>query len=148
MVTPKWKMQYRSSPVLAVDAVIYDSENGVVFVRRRHSPFQGYWALPGGIVEHGETVESALIREVKEETGLDVELQELVGVFSDPSRDPRGHVVSIVFHAVLLGGTLQANSDALDVKWFSTPPKQLAFDHQIILDASRAFLRGEDRKTG
>jgi 8-oxo-dGTP diphosphatase len=100
------------------------------------------------MVEYGETVETAVTREVKEETGLDVEPQGMIGVFSDPSRDPRGHVVSIVFHAVIVGGTLLASSDAVEVKWFSKPPRQLAFDHQIILDASRVVLRGEDRKTG
>ncbi len=148
MGTPKLDKRTRSSPLLAVDAVIHDSEYGVVFVRRRYPPYQGYWALPGGMVEYGETVETAFTREVKEETGLDVEPHGLVGVFSDPSRDPRGHVVSIVFHAVIVGGILLASSDALEVKWFSKPPRQLAFDHQIILDASRAVLRGEDRKTG
>ena len=148
MITPKWKEQNPSSPVLAVDAVIRDSDDRVVFVQRRYPPYLGYWALPGGKVEYGETVEAALTREVKEETGLDVKPQGLVGVFSDPNRDPRGHVVSIVYHAVIVGGTLKANSDALDAKWFAKPPRQLAFDHQLILDASSAILRGEDRKTG
>ena len=148
MVTPNWKAQNHSSPILAVDAVIRDSEDRVVFVQRRYPPFQGFWALPGGKVEYGETVEAALTREVREETGVDVEPQGLVGVFSNPNRDPRGHVVSIVFHATIVGGTLQACSDALDVKWFAKPPRQLAFDHQLILASSRAILRGEDRKTG
>ena len=148
MDTPKRNARDQSSPRVAVDAVIRDSEHRLVLVRRRYPPYQDYWALPGGMVEYGETVEAALIREVKEEIGLDVKPIELVGVFSDPSRDPRGHVVSVVFHAAVLGGTLKASSDAREVRWFSKPPKQLAFDHSLILNASRALLRGEDRKTG
>lgn len=138
----------QKSPVVAVDAVIRMVKRGVVFVRRRYPPFQDCWALPGGKVEIGETVEEAIVREVKEETGLTVEPKGVIGVFSDPSRDPRGHIVSIAFHAQIVSGTLLAGSDALDVKTFFEVPRPLAFDHQQILDASGAFQRGEDRKTG
>jgi 8-oxo-dGTP diphosphatase len=121
------------TPVLAVDAVIHLRDNRIVLVRRKNPPFQGYWALPGGLCEQGETVEQALIREAKEETGLLVEPVHLVGVFSDPNRDPRGHTVSVALLARPIGGQLRAGSDAAHVEAFQQVPSKIAFDHRIIL---------------
>ncbi|HDI74746.1 MAG TPA: NUDIX hydrolase, partial [Thermoprotei archaeon] len=81
-------------PLLAVDTVILTEDGAIVLIKRSKDPFKGYWALPGGFVEYGETVEEAAIREAFEETGIRIELLALVGVYSDPSRDPRGHIVS------------------------------------------------------
>ncbi len=123
------------TPLLAVDAVIL-FEGGIVLIKRDNPPFAGCYALPGGFVEVGETVEAAAIREAREETGLVVELLELVGVYSNPARDPRGHVVSAAFLA-LGSGELLAGSDARMAQVFprmKLPP--LAFDHdRIISDA-------------
>ena len=135
------------SPWLAVDAVIYFPDDRLVLVQRKRAPFKGWWALPGGGVEVGETVEQACIREVREETGLEVQLQHLVGVFSAPDRDPRGHTVSIVFLAAPYGGDLAAGSDAAHAKAFHKLPAKLAFDHEKIIAAAQAFRRGEDRKS-
>ena len=79
---PQGSVQIKN-PLLTVDTVITQS-NSVVLIRRKNPPFKGSWALPGGFVEYGETVEMAAIRETKEETGLDVELDGIVGVYSDP----------------------------------------------------------------
>ncbi len=128
------------TPLLTVDILIVQSEK-LVLIRRRNPPYQGQWALPGGFVDVGETVEGAAVREANEETGLIVELQGLVGVFSDPDRDPRGHTVSICF-AALGQGTPKASSDAQDVALFSLddlPP--LAFDHLQIINTGRQKIR-------
>ncbi len=123
------------APALAVDGVVPYGE-GVVLVRRGKEPFRGKLALPGGFVECGETVEEAVVREVKEETGLEVEPIKLVGVYSDPKRDPRGHVVSVCFLCEVRGGELRAGDDAADVI-VADPnelsPADLAFDHYEIL---------------
>ena len=124
------------NPALAVDAVIVKNEK-ILLIKRKREPHRGRYALPGGFVEYGETIEAALRREVLEETGLVVKIRSLVGVYSDPHRDPRGHVVSVAFAADIIGGTLTGGSDAseavlLDIA--ELPP--LAFDHaQIIRDA-------------
>lgn len=121
-------------PGLAVDAIILDGE-AVVLVKRKNRPYAGMWALPGGFVEYGETVEDAVKREVLEETGLLVEIEKLVGVYSDPNRDPRGHTVSVVFLCRKAGGRMKADSDAADVGVFplaKLPP--LAFDHRKIIE--------------
>ncbi len=125
---------------LTVDAVI-PYKGGIVLVKRRNEPFKDYYALPGGIVEYGERVESALIREVKEETGLIVEPYKIVGVYSDPNRDPRGHFVSICFIALPKGGELKAGSDAKDVGVFKLDflPK-LAFDHEKMVEDAKPYL--------
>jgi 8-oxo-dGTP diphosphatase len=122
------------TPMLAADALIL-FDGGIVLIRRENPPYQGYYALPGGFVEVGETVEEAARREAKEETGLEITLQKLVGVYSKPDRDPRGHVVSICYLAQGRGDLL-AGSDARSAEVFDPedlPP--LAFDHaQIIRD--------------
>ncbi len=93
-------------------------------------------------MEYGETVESAVIREVKEETGLEISLNRIFGVYSDPGRDPRGHVVSVCFMAHKIGGNLKADTDASEVACFKLDEIfkfDLAFDHKKILkDAFKA----------
>src|SRR3990170_297422 len=104
------------TPFLTVDAlIIYDGK--LVLVKRKNAPYQDRFALPGGFVEVGETVEAATVREAKEETGLDIEIIKLLGVYSDPSRDPRGHTVSVCYLAKG-SGTLKAGSDAKDTGLF------------------------------
>ena len=123
------------TPKLMVDVVI-PSESGVVLIRRESDPFEGQWALPGGFVEVGETVYEAAVREAAEETGLAVEISRLVGVYSEPDRDPRGHNVSVAFLASVLGGQMQAASDASEVEVLDPSSVELAFDHRrIIADA-------------
>ncbi len=119
-------------PLVAVDAVVVRRGGGVVLVKRMKPPYEGYWALPGGLVEYGETVEEAVVREVKEETGLDVEVKGLVGVYSRPGRDPRGHVISIAFLVVEVGGELRGSRETEVGEFYSTP-ERLAFDHGDIL---------------
>ena len=123
------------TPLLAADAVIL-FQDGIVLIRRNNPPYQGCYALPGGFVEIGETVEEAAIREAREETGLDINLLGLVGVYSDPARDPRGHVGSVAFLA-RASGRLQSGSDARSAQVFPREElPRLAFDHeQIISDA-------------
>jgi 8-oxo-dGTP diphosphatase len=123
------------TPKLMVDVVI-PSEAGIVLVRRGTEPFEGQWALPGGFVGMGETVREAAVREAAEETGLAVEVSRLVGVYSDPARDPRGHNVSVAFLARVLSGQMKASSDAAEVDVLDPAAVELAFDHRrIIADA-------------
>ena len=108
----------------------------MVLIQRKYDPYKGSWALPGGFVEWGETVESAVLREVKEETSLEVELVALVGVYSDPDRDPRGHTVTICYLTRKKGGELKADTDASNVQCFKKDELlklKLAFDHNFIL---------------
>jgi 8-oxo-dGTP diphosphatase len=121
------------TPKLMVDVII-PSERGVVLIRRGTEPFEGRWALPGGFVEVGETVEEAAYREAAEETGLAVEVARLVGVYSDPERDPRGHNVSVAFLARVLSGDLVAATDASEVTVLDPSSVELAFDHRKIIE--------------
>jgi len=118
-------------PALTVDIVI-EMENRVILIERKNPPHG--WALPGGFVDYGETVENAAIREAKEETNLEVELKTLLGVYSDPKRDPRGHTVSTVFLAKGRGQAL-AKDDAAGLEFFNEDnlPNELVFDHARIL---------------
>jgi len=121
------------TPRLVVDVVI-PAEEGVVLIRRGSDPFEGQWALPGGFVEVGETVEEAAVREAAEETGLAVEVALLVGVYSDPERDPRGHNVSVAFLARVLSGQLSAATDAAEVAVLDPGSVEVAFDHRRIIE--------------
>jgi 8-oxo-dGTP diphosphatase len=121
------------TPKLMVDVVIPDERGRVVLIERAGEPFAGQWALPGGFVEVGETVEEAAMREAAEETGLAVQVARLVGVYSDPERDPRGHNVSVAFLCRVVGGDLEAASDAAEVAVLDPASVELAFDHRRIV---------------
>jgi ADP-ribose pyrophosphatase len=125
------------TPYLAVDGVVrlWEGERfkGIVLVERRYEPL-GY-ALPGGFVEVGETVEEAVLREVKEETGLDAQIVKLLGVYSEPNRDPRFHVVSVVF-VLDAYGEPKGGDDAKRAVVFpieDLPFDKIVFDHAKIL---------------
>jgi len=120
-------------PWVTVDGLIL-RQGKLVAVLRRNEPFRGMPALPGGFVELGESTEVAVVREVREETGLDTRVERLVGVYSDPARDPRGHTVAVAYSLETLGGELRAGSDAEDVVLLDPevlPP--MAFDHATIV---------------
>lgn len=125
-------------PRLTVDSLTRDDGGRLLLVRRGRPPFEGRWALPGGFVEIGETTEEACIRETREETGLEVEIERLAGVYSRPDRDPRGHTVSAVYRCRAVGGDLRGGDDAAEARWFA--PHELAtlafaFDHAEIVAA-------------
>ncbi len=119
-------------PHLTVDAII-EIEGGIILVKRKNPP--PGWAIPGGFVDYGETLEEAVIREAKEETGLEIELVRQFHTYSDPKRDPRHHTVSTIFIA-RADGVPKAGDDAKDVRIFTREnlPDDIAFDHRQILE--------------
>jgi 8-oxo-dGTP diphosphatase len=129
------------TPALTADCVVVDARRRVLLVRRKNPPFKGMYALPGGFVDIGETVEEACRRELLEETGVRAGKLQLLGVYSDPKRDPRGHTCSVAFLARLGHATAKAGDDAAAAEWIEEWSKvQLAFDHaQILADAKRAL---------
>lgn len=139
-------------PSLTVDIIIFNennnknnadginidgiNENEFILIKRRNKPFKNHWAIPGGFVDYGETVENAAIREAKEETGIDVKLERLLGVYSEPNRDPRGHTVTIVYLAIGDFDKVKPDSDAIDADIYSfddIKSMKIAFDHNEIL---------------
>ena len=131
------------TPLLAVDIIICLNDrdpNPIVLIERKNPPLG--WALPGGFVDLGETVEQAAVREALEETTLQVSLQHLLGVYSDPARDPRGHTVSVVYAATAQGQP-KAADDAVAVALVApdAPGLPLAFDHHRILQDYCAYLK-------
>ncbi len=131
------------NPALTVDVMVVEG-NKILLVKRGQPPHQGEWALPGGFVEYGETVEAAAKREVQEETGIAISLSAILGVYSVPERDPRGHTVSVVFVGKMIGGQLQGGDDAADARWYDLDnlrEEQLAFDHEMIVQDLRLWLK-------
>lgn len=129
-------MSEPKGPALTVDAVIESGDDRVVLIRRAFPPFEGSWALPGGFVEIGETVADACVREVREECSISVELRGILGVYSDPRRDPRRHTVTVAFRAVHKSGELKGSDDAREARLFGRDELEslkLAFDHADIL---------------
>ena len=135
--------KYRN-PSLTTDIFIFDYKLNFILIKRKNEPYKDYWALPGGFVDYGECVEDAAIREALEETSINVELKELVGVYSDPSRDPRGHTVSITYTARGNMKKMNAADDACDIGIFKQEDLEkinLAFDHaKIIKDCLKSII--------
>jgi 8-oxo-dGTP diphosphatase len=130
------------TPLLAADCAVFDAKGRVLLIRRGNPPFKGRFALPGGFVEVGETVEAASRRELEEETGIKVGTLQLVGVYSDPQRDPRGHTCSVVFLARVARATPRAGDDAAAAEWVKDWSKvEIAFDHAAILADAARMLR-------
>ena len=144
-------MAFPKTPALSTDCVIFDGRGRVLLIRRGNPPFKGEHALPGGFVEIGETVEDACRREVLEEVGIKVGKLRLIGVYSDPDRDPRGHAVSVVFLALLSRASIpRAGSDAAGAEWVEDWRNlTLAFDHaQVLADAEALNAGGEPQRKG
>lgn len=129
------ELPMRKSPAPTVDIIIIHPKKGVVLVKRKFPPLG--WALPGGFVDYGESVEKAAVREAREETSLHVQLRELLGVYSDPARDARRHTISTVFIALTdFPEEIHGGDDAAQAVFFplSALPEPLAFDHATILE--------------
>ncbi len=132
---PKCKneIEVYQNPIPTVDIIIEIESKGIVLIKRKNPPHG--WAIPGGFVDYGESLEEAALREAKEETNLDVELTRQFHTYSDPKRDPRHHTISTVYIAKGKG-IAKAKDDALEIGIFteSNLPDKIAFDHRPILN--------------
>jgi 8-oxo-dGTP diphosphatase len=129
-------------PSVTADGIVVKG-NKLLLIKRGRDPYKGAYALPGGFLEYGERAEDCIVREVREETGLATEVVDLVGLYSDPDRDPRGHFVTAVYHLRAVGGRLRAGDDAESAEW--VPMDRLprfAFDHEKVV---KDFLRKRGR---
>ena len=135
---------------VTVDAVVfgYDASEGIsiLLIKRKNPPFKGDWAIPGGLVDKGESLEDAVYRELKEETGIEVNYLEQLYTFGEPDRDPRKRIMSVAYYGLVKPDAfvVHAADDADDADWFKIdelPP--LAFDHKKILDMALFRLRNK-----
>jgi 8-oxo-dGTP diphosphatase len=135
---------------LTVDAVVFGYESpsniSVLLVKRRFDPFQGHWAIPGGFVLDNESLEEAVKRELKEETGVKINYLEQLYTYGDIGRDPRGRVITVAYFGLVKSTEfhIMADTDAEDVEWFEMsqlPP--LAFDHQHIIQKAYQRLQAK-----
>jgi 8-oxo-dGTP diphosphatase len=125
------KVKSYLNPIPAVDIII-EVAGGIVLIERKNEPFG--WALPGGFVDYGESLEQAAIREAMEETSLSIRNLRLVGCYSDPARDPRQHIISTVFAAFAEGVPVSGDDAArAEVYQLSALPAPLCFDHRTII---------------
>ena len=137
----EWK-----KPSVTADGIV-TKDGAVLLVKRGNEPFKGSYALPGGFLEEGETLEHCVVREVREETGIRTDVAQLVGVYSAPDRDPRGHFVTAVYQMRYVGGVPKAGDDASHAEWVpldKLPP--LAFDHAKIIHDFVSKHRMKEKK--
>ena len=139
-------MEMDLRPSLTVDGMVLkgsSEELEILLVKRRNEPYKDTWALPGGFLEYGERAEDGVVREVKEETGLNCYVRDMITVASSPDRDPRGHTVSVVY---LMGtedlSKPEGMDDAKEATWFTMDNlPDLAFDHGALIDRLMEFLK-------
>ncbi len=132
-------------PAVAVD-VIVEKDEKLLLIKRRNDPFKGLLAIPGGFVNEGEKVEDTAVREMLEETNLNIEPINILGAYSDPKRDPRGHVITIAFIGKIIGGEVKAGDDADDFEWISYEELKdkhvvRTFDHNKIMEDYREWKK-------
>jgi len=123
------------NPIPTVDAIIQKSSS-ILLVKRKKDPYKNQFALPGGFVNEGETIEEAIEREVYEETSLKIHPIDILGVYSDPTRDPRGHMMTVVFIVLIIKGIATAGDDAKEISWIPIEKIneiKIAFDHKLVL---------------
>ena len=139
------------NPVPAVDFIIRNDNNSrILLVRRKNDPFKAMLSIPGGFIKEGETAEDAMRREAKEETSLVVEPIAILGVYSDPRRDPRMHTLSVTFITRIVQGKEDAGDDAAALQWVNIEDeldsliesKRIAFDHSKILNDYKRWSKG------
>ena len=131
-------------PRVTVDTLVRDRSGRVLLVKRGRPPFRGKWALPGGFCEYGETTDQCGARETREETCVTVKIGRLLGVYSDPKRDPRGHTVTVLYAARPVRGEAKGSDDAAEARWFTRKEIRslpFAFDHGQIIRAQLARRR-------
>ena len=135
-------------PAVTADCIVFNREGdtiSVLLIKRKNEPYKDYWAFPGGFVNIDESAEEAAIRELKEETGLEVSRVEQLKAYSNPDRDPRERVITIAFIAESTIKDVKGGDDAKEARWFdisNLPP--LAFDHEQILKDAIEKLRGKN----
>lgn len=138
------------NPVPAVDFLIAKDHNSkILLVRRKSDPFKGMLSIPGGFINEGETAENAMTREAKEETSLLVEPIAILGVYSDPQRDPRMHTISVTFITKIVQGNEDAGDDAAALQWVNIEDEldgliqsqKIAFDHSKILKDYKKWMK-------
>ena len=129
---------FKYVPRVSTDSVVLNDKKEVLLVKRTNAPYRGRWCLPGGFVEKGETVEEAAMRECFEETGIRTKAVKLIGVYSSPRRDPRGHIVGIPFLLKPLDSKTKTSSETSEVRFFpirKIPKRLAAGPHKIIKDS-------------
>jgi 8-oxo-dGTP diphosphatase len=142
------KMQDKPrNPIPTIDVILTEessNSNRILLIKRKNNPFKDFFALPGGFVNEEEKIEDAVKREAEEELSVKVEPIDILGVYSDPNRDPRGHIMSTAFICKIISGELKAADDAADLQWVeinSLENIKLAFDHYKIISDYQIWLK-------
>ena len=140
------KIDKPRNPIPTIDVILTEQSNSnrILLIKRKNDPLKDYFALPGGFVDKGERVEDAARREAEEELSVKVKPIDILGVYSDPNRDPRGRIMSIAFISKITSGELKASDDAADLQWVemsSLENIKLAFDHFKILSDYKTWLK-------
>ncbi len=123
---------------LTLDAIIHNDKNQILFIKRKNDPYKEHFSLPGGFVNRGEKIEDAIKRIVSEEVALNIEPLEILGIYSDPNRDPRDQIMSVVFICLIMDYLKDKAGDGLKERYWIHPNElknyNLAFDHRLILE--------------
>ena len=143
------KMDKPRNPIPTIDIILSENSNSnkVLLIKRSKDPFKDYFSLPGGFVNEGEKVEDAVRRESEEELLVKVEPINILGVYSDPNRDPRGHIMSITFIAKIIKGNLKEGDGVAELRWVeinNLENMKLGFDHSKILSDYETWLKNKE----